>query len=141
MTTTEVAIAAVASAEAAEAENEQERDYVGEALLDTKQKLLHLLDIYPYLPKALIQTGMSPALPPKFWKPILDKCVEDGEILVAKISTQTPNGRNLQKEVYHLPKYPYPPIQNNTTQTQEYNTNTNTTNQNQTQPQAEPVVA
>lgn len=81
-----------------------------DAAEDVKARILHLLDIYPYISRAMIQTGLSPALPPKLWDPVLQHLVNTGEISHVEIQATTPGGRALSKGIYHLPKFPYPVV-------------------------------
>ncbi len=98
--------AADTNANATATENSQ----LGEALDEVKAKLMHLLEVYPYISRAMIQTGLSPALPPKIWDPILQGAVDAGEICYVAIQSESPNGRTLTKGIYHLPRFPYPPV-------------------------------
>ncbi len=93
----------------AEQMTEAEQDNMEELVNATKDKILHLLETFPYISRSMIQTGLSPALPPKLWGPILDKAVEQGEIKLVEVATTNPSGRALTKGVYHLPHYAYPP--------------------------------
>ena len=87
-----------------------ENTQLEEALDEVKAKLMHLLEVYPYISRAMIQTGLSPALPPKIWDPILQGAVEAKEICYVEIQAESPNGRTLTKGIYHLPRFPYPPV-------------------------------
>ncbi len=103
------------SAHAADASNNAtststENNQLEEALDEVKAKLMHLLEVYPYISRAMIQTGLSPALPPKIWDPILQGAVDAGEICYVAIQSESPNGRTLTKGIYHLPRFPYPPV-------------------------------
>src|SRR5690349_15361962 len=91
---------AVASEEAAETASVRQ---------DVAEKILFILDIYPFVSRAMLQVALSPALPPKLWGPILDALVSGGLIILEEHQKTSPNGRNQVKQVYHLPKYPYPP--------------------------------
>lgn len=81
-----------------------------DAAEDVRERILHLLDIYPYVSRAMIQTGLSPALPPKLWDPVLQHLVNTKEVVYLEIQATTPGGRSLSKGIYHLPKYPYPVV-------------------------------
>ncbi len=77
---------------------------------DIKEKIIHILTIYPFLSRAMIQTGLSPALPPKLWGPILDRMVEEGVVTHYDVQTVAPNGRNLVKGIFHLPTMKHPTL-------------------------------
>ena len=77
---------------------------------DQRLKILHLLETFPYISRAMIQVGLGPALPPKLWDPILANLVETKEICFVEVNVTTPSGRSLVKGIYHLPSFSYPPL-------------------------------
>lgn len=78
---------------------------------DIEVRISHLLKIYPYLSRGMIQQGLGPGTPPKLWDPILKAMVEKGEVKCVTISIDdAPSGRVQSKTIYHLPCFPYPPI-------------------------------
>lgn len=85
-------------------------DELTDGLADLKARIFHLLDIYPYLARSMIQTGLGPAMPPRIWDPVLQSLVEGGEVVMINHHTQSPAGRSQVKNVYFLPKYPWPPV-------------------------------
>lgn len=89
---------------------EEAPDNMQVAMDDLKGKILHLLEICPYLTRSMIQVGLGPGLSPKFWDPILKGLVESRELKCEEINTTNQGGRSLNKTIYHLPKFPYPPI-------------------------------
>lgn len=90
-------------------EEVSEPEVLSPAEQDQRLKILHLLETFPYISRAMIQVGLGPALPPKLWDPILANLVEQKEICFVEINVTTPSGRALVKGIYHLPMYPYPP--------------------------------
>lgn len=90
--------------------SEQHSSSLDEALEDVGSKILHILEVTPYLTRAQIQVSLGPALPPKIWDPVLQELVKEDKIYSVERSTQTPSGRNLVKTIYHLPTFPYPPV-------------------------------
>lgn len=85
-------------------------DQINDVILATTGKIISLLETFPYISRTMIQVGLSPALPPKLWSPILDELVEKGEILKHSLPVTNNEGRTTTKVVYHLPKFPYPPV-------------------------------
>ncbi len=83
---------------------------VSAAVEDVRIKILHNLEVYPYLSRAMIQTGLGPAMPPRLWDPVLEDLIIRGEIMVVEKTVTSPGGRALTKQIYHLPTYPYPPV-------------------------------
>lgn len=86
-----------------------EAEVLSPAAQDQRLKILHLLETFPYISRAMIQVGLGPALPPKLWDPILANLVETHEVSFVEVNVTTPSGRALVKGIYHLPTYPYPP--------------------------------
>jgi len=77
---------------------------------DIQAKILALLEVYPYVSRSMIQTGLGPALPPKLWDPILKALVDTEQVCFREVTAASiPTGRSLTKGIYHLPKFPYPP--------------------------------
>ena len=86
-----------------------EAEVLSPAAQDQRLKILHLLETFPYISRAMIQVGLGPALPPKLWDPILANLVETQEVSFVEVNVTTPSGRALVKGIYHLPTFPYPP--------------------------------
>lgn len=101
-------IEAAEVAEVTEAMTMQES--LDDAVSDVRAKIIHLLEVFPYISRAMIQTGLSPALPPKLWDPVLQQLVTEKVVQYIEVTTTTPGGRVLTKGIYHLPKFPYPVI-------------------------------
>lgn len=79
---------------------------------DIRNKIIFLLEVFPYLARSMIQVGLSPALPPKLWDPILGSMVDEGAVCKVDVVTTNPGNRTLTKTIYHLPQFPYPPVAN-----------------------------
>lgn len=80
------------------------------AAQEVKDRINHTLEVYPYVSRSMLQVAIGPGLSPKFWDPVFQHMVEHGEIKCIKTQVTSPGGRLLVKEIYHLPKFPYPPI-------------------------------
>lgn len=78
---------------------------------DIESRIAHILEVHPYISRSMLQVAIGPGLSPKFWDPVFQRMIESGTIKLAKTTVVSPGGRELVKEVYHLPKFPYPPIQ------------------------------
>jgi hypothetical protein len=77
---------------------------------DMRQRINHLLEVYPYISRAMIQVGLSPAIPPKMWGPVLDQMAERGEVVRHEVDVTNASNRTITKNIYHLPSSPYPPL-------------------------------
>jgi hypothetical protein len=56
-------------------------------------KMLHLLKIFPRISPSMMQVGLGPATPPKFWRPILETLIQEGKIKRETEQYESPNGR------------------------------------------------
>lgn len=82
---------------------------IEEGIEAIEAKILHSLEVFPYLSRGMIQQGLGPGCQPKFWDPVLRRLVEQGKIKTVETTVASPGGRALSKTIYHLPCYPYPP--------------------------------
>lgn len=80
------------------------------AMDDIRNRILHTLEIFPYVSRSMIQVALGPALSPKFWDSPLAALVDEGKVKVVETVVASPGGRALNKSIYHLPCYPYPPV-------------------------------
>lgn len=56
-------------------------------------RILHILGIYPKLSNSMLQVGMGTSLPPKIWKPVLVRMINEGTLISSSVSSLTPDGR------------------------------------------------
>jgi len=80
------------------------------AMEDIKNRVLHTLEITPYVTRSMIQVALGPAISPKFWDAPLKSLVDEGKVKLVETVVASPGGRALNKAIYHLPCYPYPPV-------------------------------
>jgi len=85
-------------------------DSIDEAMKDIEAKILHTLEIFPYISRGMVQQGIGPGVSPKLWDPVLERLCEEGKIKMVTTTVGSPSGRALSKTIYHLPKFPYPPV-------------------------------
>jgi len=81
-----------------------------EATQDIRARIIHTLQVFPYISRAMLQVALGPGLSPKFWDGPLQDLVNEGVIKLVETVVATPGGRTLTKGIYHLPEYPYPPV-------------------------------
>lgn len=60
---------------------------------DIAARIKHVLMIYPKLNPSMLQVGMGTSFPPAFWKPILQKLIENGHIVNNTRTLSGPTGR------------------------------------------------
>lgn len=58
-----------------------------------RDKILHVLKIYPRLSPSMLQVGLGTALSSSIWKPVLRQLIADGEVLETNQRAETPTGR------------------------------------------------
>lgn len=58
-----------------------------------RDKIVHILSIYPKLSHSMLQVGIGTSMPPGIWKPVLLKMIGEGIIENTSRSTSTPTGR------------------------------------------------
>lgn len=61
--------------------------------LEIRDKILHLLKIYPIISPTMLQGGLGPQIKPVDWRPVLAMLIEQDDVLETTISTKTPFGR------------------------------------------------
>jgi hypothetical protein len=74
-----------------------------------RRKILILLETYPYISRPMVQVGLGPATPPKLWDPVLSYMLTHGEVMERSMEIAGVDGRQMTKQIFHLPKFPFPP--------------------------------
>lgn len=67
-----------------------------------RDRIMHVLGIYPELSPSMLQIGMGTSLSPTLWKPILDKMITEGRIVRDDLITEAPNGALRHYSRLHL---------------------------------------
>lgn len=71
------------------------RDYV-------RQRIIHVLRIYPKISMSMLQVGIGTAITPKFWRPVLADMEKEGTVSVNTVSSVTPSGRDQSYRIVSL---------------------------------------
>jgi len=58
-----------------------------------REKILHLLSIYPKMSPTMLQGALGPQTKPIHWKPILEQLIEEGVITLEHDNVMTPAQR------------------------------------------------
>ncbi len=58
-----------------------------------RDKILHILKIYPIISPTMLQGGLGPYMRPRQWRPILEQLVREGKVEETQESLQTHTGR------------------------------------------------
>lgn len=67
-----------------------------------RDKIKHVLKIYPKLSPSMLQVGIGTAMPPAFWQPVLEIMIAEGEIVREIVSARTPADRQQSYTVLSL---------------------------------------
>lgn len=74
-----------------------QEEEVNEEVLDTEQtirdRIHHVLTIYPRISTSMLQIGVGTSLMPALWKPILDRMIREGIVLQERQTHRTPTDR------------------------------------------------
>ncbi len=81
--------------------NPQSADVMSEE--DVRQKILHILTIYPVLSPTMLQGGLGVYMKPAVWRPVLQRMIEEELVIETKESKLTPSGRYNSYTKLHLP--------------------------------------
>lgn len=73
----------------------------------TKEKIQHLLTVFPAISQSMLQTGIGTSQSPKLWRPILNQMIDDGEVVVTKVTATSPHDRHQVYSVYHRADFDY----------------------------------
>lgn len=60
---------------------------------EIKEKIVHLLKIYPVISPTMLQGGLGPYVKPKDWRPILEELVNQGVVVMYQETHLSPGGR------------------------------------------------
>lgn len=78
----------------------------GGEVLDTEKtirdKIIHVLSIYPRISTSMLQIGVGTSLMPSLWKPILNQMMADGLVLEERKMFRTPSDRQQSYTILSL---------------------------------------
>lgn len=74
---------------------EAEEDFVQTTDEVIKDRLLHVLTIYPRISPSMLQVGIGTAISPKMWHPVMKALREQGIVVEEETAAKAPNGRDL----------------------------------------------
>jgi hypothetical protein len=67
-----------------------------------EERIMHVLSIYPKLSNSMLQVGVGTSLSPKIWKPVLQKMINNGQLVSRNVSSVSPDGRALTYTVISI---------------------------------------
>ncbi len=59
-----------------------------------KDKIVHVLTVYPNISRSMLQVGIGPAISPKMWHPILQLLKNEGRVVENEEEAKGPTGRD-----------------------------------------------
>jgi len=60
-----------------------------------RQKIKHILQIYPIISPTMLQSGLGPQIAASVWRPILEEMILDKTLKRESVALQSPAGRNI----------------------------------------------
>lgn len=80
-----------------ENENENENRLTDADVADSektiRERIIHVLSIYPKVSTSMLQVGVGTSLMPALWKPVLAQMIVDGIVIEERECHTTPTGR------------------------------------------------
>lgn len=65
-----------------------------------RQRILHTLWIYPKLSPSMLQIGIGTGFPPALWHPVLERMIDNGEVI--RSQTQATNPVSKRDQTYTI---------------------------------------
>lgn len=62
---------------------------------DMEEKIKHVLEIFPIISPTMLQIGIGPQVPPKVWRPVLNRLIDEGIVVQDTVGAQNTTGRHL----------------------------------------------
>lgn len=72
----------------------EDNDFVSITDSLIKDKIVHVLTVYPGVSRSMLQVGIGPAISPKMWHPILDLLKNEGRVIETEEEVKGPTGRD-----------------------------------------------
>ncbi len=58
-----------------------------------RDKIVHVLTHFPVLSPSMLQVGIGPGTSPRYWRPELDKLIQEGKVLREEHGIEHPDGQ------------------------------------------------
>lgn len=82
-------------------------DSMAQVIEETKLRMLHALEVFPFISPSMLHQAIGTATSTKLWRPLLDHLVEEGKVVLTEITLKTATGRMQSYAIYHLAKHAY----------------------------------
>lgn len=80
--------------------HDDDNDFVSITDQLIRDRIVHVLTVYPNISHSMLQIGLGPALSPKMWRPVLSQLYHQGRIKERLTVCKGPTGRD--QEYRHL---------------------------------------
>lgn len=61
---------------------------------EIREKIVHVLSIYPIISPTMLQAGLGPTLAPAKWRPSLEVMIANGTVKRNTVTVKSPTGRH-----------------------------------------------
>lgn len=75
---------------------------------EIEEKILFMLGIYPIMTHTMLQIALGTDNRSSTWRPILNKLVDEGKVIIDEIPRKTPKGQHRSYTRIYLPLLPAP---------------------------------
>lgn len=82
-------------------------DSMAQVIEQTRLRILHALEVFPFISGSMLNQAIGTSLPTELWKPILSGLLEDGDVKEHVLQAKSFTGRAQSYTIYHLAKYEY----------------------------------
>ena len=82
-------------------------DDMAQVIEQTRERILHALEIFPFISGSMLNQAIGTSTPTKLWKPLLEQLIAEGKVKETHIHAKSPTGRAQTYTVIHLAKREY----------------------------------
>ena len=82
-------------------------DSMAQVIETTKMRILHGLEIFPFISQSMLNQAIGTSTPGELWRPCLVALIEEGKVKETTIQAKTVSGRAQSYTIYHLAKNEY----------------------------------
>jgi hypothetical protein len=76
---------------------------IQDVLDSCRAKILHTLEVFPFVSASMLHMGIGTSTPTALWQPIIRRLVDEGTVHRIERTFRAPNGRLQPYTIYHLP--------------------------------------
>lgn len=68
----------------------------------TREKIIHVLTVWPRLSPSMLQIGLGTGLSSRLWRPILETLITEGIVIREEVTARSPIGRDQSYTILSL---------------------------------------